>query len=129
MFISTVETVSCLAQWKEGSSRYFLGLVSYQHHASYEERFRCFVYERSKHGSGGNGEFGHLHGSHSSTKFHTHSHRNNGSDGVIPTIDQIYRVAQSGDASCNGLSSMEGSRTMNLKKGKDKIVLSENSFL
>lgn len=32
---------------------------------------------------------------------------------------EIYRVAQSGDATCNGLfSPMEGSRTMTLMKGK-----------
>jgi len=33
--------------------------------------------------------------------------------------DEVYRVAQSGDATCNGLfSPMEGSRTMTLRKGE-----------
>lgn len=118
--IYLVEELQCLASWKEGSSRYFLGLISYQHHASYEERFRCFVYERSKHG--------HSH-HNSSPKHHPHSLSLHSRGGVIEEGDNstnfpsgggehIYRVAQSGDPSCNGLSSMEGSRTMVLRRGK-----------
>lgn len=38
---------------------------------------------------------------------------------------EIYRVAQSGDATCNGLfSPMEGSRTMTLMKGEVQLFLS-----
>lgn len=43
---SIVESVECIAQWKEGSTYYFLGLIS-RHHVSpydYEDRFRCFAY-------------------------------------------------------------------------------------
>ena len=35
-----------------------------------------------------------------------------------------YRVAQSGDATCNGLfSATEGSRTMALKRGKKLLLI------
>jgi len=137
-FLQTVEELQCLASWKEGSSRYFLGLVQYTHHASYEDRFRCFAYERTKHqgsfgfpsgrGIDGISSFGHLnpsHNSHGGGKSHGHGggggtpdhfrlHNHNGSSNP----EQIYHVAQSGDATCNGLSSMEGSRTMTLRRGK-----------
>jgi len=44
---STVESVECLAQWKEGSTYYFLGLISHDHVSAfdYEDRFRCFAYQ------------------------------------------------------------------------------------
>ncbi|XP_053676794.1 uncharacterized protein LOC128726968 [Anopheles nili] len=78
---STVEELTCLAWWKDGNSRYLVGLVSHHHATSNEERFRCFVYEK-------------LSGS-----------------------DAEYKLAQSGDATCNGLESAEvGSRIMTLKK-------------
>jgi hypothetical protein len=77
----------CLASWKDGSTRYLVGTV---HHAmvhSNEDRYRCFVYERSQ----GQGQEKHV----------------------------TYDVAQSGDATCNGLlSAKEGSRTMRLTKSK-----------
>ncbi|CAG7823284.1 unnamed protein product [Allacma fusca] len=76
--------------------------MQYRHHASYEERYRCFVYEKTKKG-GGTGQY-------------------NNSDSNI-----IVRVAQSGDATCNGLSPSEGSRTMTLRKGTTKSPL-ENKF-
>jgi len=89
-----VEEVECIAGWKEGSYRFLVGRV---HHSngipmSTEDRFKCFIYERTTSqrqlkGSGGSG-------------------------------DIEYRVAQSGDATCSGLfSPLEGSRTMILKKG------------
>ncbi|GFG35566.1 hypothetical protein Cfor_00062, partial [Coptotermes formosanus] len=82
---STVEELVCLASWKDGSTRYLVGTV---HHAmvhSNEDRYRCFVYERSQ----GQGQEKHV----------------------------TYDVAQSGDATCNGLlSAKEGSRTMRLTK-------------
>ncbi|KFB42689.1 AGAP005275-PA-like protein [Anopheles sinensis] len=77
----SVEELTCLAWWKDGNSRYLVGLVSHHHATSNEERFRCFVYEK-------------LSGS-----------------------DAEYKLAQSGDATCNGLESAEvGSRIMTLKK-------------
>lgn len=42
--ILSVEELTCLAQWKDGNSRYLVGLVSHHHATSNEERFRCFVY-------------------------------------------------------------------------------------
>nr|CAD7394573.1 unnamed protein product [Timema cristinae] len=91
---STVEELQCLATWKEGSSRYLVGKVHHNHATSNEDRYRCFVYEKSALPVG----------------YTASEHVSNG-EGVD------YQVAQSGDATCNGLSSaMEGSRTMILKK-------------
>ncbi|XP_063230037.1 uncharacterized protein LOC134535094 [Bacillus rossius redtenbacheri] len=91
---STVEELQCLATWKEGSSRYLVGKVRHSHATSNEDRYRCFVYERSALAAAGGGGSG-----------------AGGDDGVD------FRVAQSGDATCNGLfSPMEGSRTMTLRK-------------
>jgi hypothetical protein len=43
---------------------------------------------------------------------------------------EVYRVAQSGDATCNGLfSPMEGSRTMTLRKGESLLPYLSASFL
>lgn len=90
--VLSVEELQCLATWKEGSSRYLVGKVHHSHASSNEERYRCFVYEKASLGT----EPEYLHGD----------------DGVD------FRVAQSGDATCNGLSSpLEGSRTMTLSKG------------
>lgn len=72
---STVEELTCLATWKDGNSRYLVGLVSHHHATSNEERYRCFVYEKMA-GSGGSKE-------------------------------AEYKLAQSGDATCNGLDSAE----------------------
>nr|CAD7267677.1 unnamed protein product [Timema shepardi] len=92
---STVEELQCLATWKEGSSRYLVGKVHHNHATSNEDRYRCFVYEKSALPVG---------------YAAASEHVSNG-EGVD------YQVAQSGDATCNGLSSaMEGSRTMTLKK-------------
>lgn len=41
-----VEELTCLATWKDGNSRYLVGLVSHHHAVSNEERYRCFVYEK-----------------------------------------------------------------------------------
>ncbi|XP_067004830.2 uncharacterized protein [Anabrus simplex] len=97
---STVEELQCLATWKEGSSRYLVGKVRHSHATSNEDRYRCFVYEKATLAAtaGANGEHGEL----------LMDPRDDGVD---------FRVAQSGDATCNGLfSPMEGSRTMTLKK-------------
>lgn len=82
-----VEELECLAVWKEGSSRYLVGKLHHNHATSNEDRFRCFVYEKSS-----------------------------ATSEIDDRVD--YRVAQSGDATCNGLfSATEGSRTMTLRKG------------
>lgn len=151
---ATEEELQCLAAWKEGSYRYFLGLVQYRHHASsYEDRFRCFAYEViGSNGGGGSGQnVGNIRRGELllSSHHNSHSHQqypqtlalgrsrpkpyhgvsmiggtgsgsnNNGSSphNLMSTSEIVYRVEQSGDATCNGLSTMEGSRTMFLRKG------------
>lgn len=100
-----VEEVECIAGWKEGSYRFLVGRV---HHSngipmSTEDRFKCFIYER------------------------TTSQRQLKGSGMSGDIE--YRVAQSGDATCSGLfSPLEGSRTMILKKGITYIIPT-NTFL
>lgn len=42
-----VEELTCLATWKDGNARYLVGLVTHHHATSNEERFRCFVYEKT----------------------------------------------------------------------------------
>ncbi|KAK3919520.1 Cation channel sperm-associated protein 2 [Frankliniella fusca] len=79
----TVEELECVADWKEGSTRYMVGRLQYHHKtlASDEERYRCFVYEPTAEG---------------------------------------YSVAQSGDATCTGLTSATvGSRNMRLTRVED----------
>lgn len=41
-----MEELTCLATWKDGNSRYLVGLVSHHHAISNEDRYRCFVYEK-----------------------------------------------------------------------------------
>lgn len=95
-----VEEVECIAGWKEGSYRFLVGRV---HHSngipmSTEDRFKCFIYER------------------------TTSQRQ--LKGSSTSGDVEYRVAQSGDATCSGLfSPLEGSRTMILKKGTSLSIV------
>ncbi|CAK1603830.1 unnamed protein product [Parnassius mnemosyne] len=92
---STVEELECLATWKEGSLRFLVGKLHHNHATSNEDRYRCFVYEKT------NGI-----GSSIAMK-----------DSVSAAVGVEYRVAQSGDATCNGLfSATEGSRTMALKR-------------
>lgn len=87
---STVEELECLAAWKEGSLRFLVGKLHHNHATSNEDRYRCFVYEKT----------------------------NSISSASVKDGDDVeYRVAQSGDATCNGLfSATEGSRTMALKR-------------
>ncbi|XP_017081900.2 uncharacterized protein LOC108115132 isoform X2 [Drosophila eugracilis] len=88
---STVEELTCLATWKDGNSRYLVGLVSHHHAISNEERYRCFVYEKISSLMGG--------------------------PSLPSSKDAEYKLAQSGDATCNGLDSAEvGSRIMSLRK-------------
>jgi len=82
-----VEELVCLASWKDGSTRYLVGKLHHPMAHSDEDRYRCFVYERSQ--------------------------------GQGRERRSTYDVAQSGDATCNGLlSAKEGSRTMRLTKSK-----------
>ncbi|KAK0176739.1 hypothetical protein PV328_000846 [Microctonus aethiopoides] len=108
---SAVEELECLALWKEGSSRYLVGRLHHGHASSNEERYRCFVYERVGQSVGGlnRGTLGMATVDHEMTL---------PAGGPNPeSTPEVYRVAQSGDATCNGLfSPMEGSRTMTLTK-------------
>jgi len=109
--------MECLASWKEGSSRYLVGLIQYQHHASYEDRFRCFAYERPN--SSGRYSPSWMSDENSfptRMNFSTYHEHNDDGDNNSET-NKIMRVAQSGDATCNGLAAMEGSRTMTMQKG------------
>lgn len=108
---STVEELQCLATWKEGSSRYLVGKVHHNHATSNEDRFRCFVYEKTTQNQ-----------VISSDTNHTPANGGTGTSLSTSVVD--YRVAQSGDATCNGLfSATEGSRTMTLRKGELNEVL------
>ncbi|KAJ8668565.1 hypothetical protein QAD02_010228 [Eretmocerus hayati] len=111
---SAVEELECLGTWKEGSNRYLVGrLHSQSHSLSNEDRYRCFVYERG--------------GSSSAMGLNRAAAAALGI-ATAPPLDpdmavrpegspDVYRVAQSGDATCNGLfSPLEGSRTMTLTK-------------
>ena len=44
---SAVEQMECLAHWKEGSKHYMVAEMSHDHVHSDENRYRCFVYEKS----------------------------------------------------------------------------------
>lgn len=77
---SRVEELTCLGFWKEGSMRYLVGKLDHRNAKTDEDKFRCFVYERTKE------------------------------------AEADFLVAQSGDATCDGLiSPNEGSRTMKLR--------------
>lgn len=92
LFSFTVEELQCIALWKEGTSWYLVGKMHHGHSTSNEDRFRCFVYEKINPSN--------------------HGHSAKAAEGIE------FSVAQSGDATCNGLfSPMEGSRTMTLRKG------------
>ena len=84
-----------MAVWKDGSLRYLMGKLQHQSATSDEDRYRCFVYERL---------------SQSVPMAVRDPHR--------PT----FLLAQSGDATCSGLTSpTEGSRTLKLVKGTARI--------
>ncbi|XP_034191073.1 uncharacterized protein LOC117609183 [Osmia lignaria lignaria] len=108
---SAVEELECLATWKEGSSRYLVGRLHHGHASSNEDRYRCFVYEKA-----GQTVQGNLH--RAAMGMGAMDHDVSLQSGPVPEgAAEIYRVAQSGDATCNGLfSPMEGSRTMTLMK-------------
>nr|XP_018905073.1 PREDICTED: uncharacterized protein LOC109035778 isoform X1 [Bemisia tabaci]XP_018905074.1 PREDICTED: uncharacterized protein LOC109035778 isoform X1 [Bemisia tabaci] len=106
---SAVEELQCLATWKEGSSRYLVGKVHHSHATSNEDRYRCFVYEKT-----------------SSTNMvaNMEQYGANIFNGIGMPMgrradeDVEFQIAQSGDATCNGLfTPLEGSRIMTLRKG------------
>ncbi|XP_043475719.1 uncharacterized protein LOC122507190 isoform X2 [Leptopilina heterotoma] len=111
---SSKEELECLATWKEGSSRYLVGRLNHDHATSNEDRYRCFVYERADQNVQGN-----LNRATSGVGLENNEQEvllSNGLSMENSSIE-IFNVAQSGDATCNGLfSPMEGSRTMKLTK-------------
>ena len=79
--------MSCLATWKEGSSRYLVALMNHSHVYTDESRNRCFVYQRQRQSHHGDSK------------------------------EAVYKMAQSNQASCLGLWSVdEGYKTFTLKK-------------
>lgn len=109
----SVEELECLATWKEGSSRYLVGRLHHGHASSNEDRYRCFVYEKAGQTVQGNLN-------RAAMGIGAIEHEVALPAGPVPEGSaEVYRVAQSGDATCNGLfSPMEGSRTMTLRKGE-----------
>ena len=82
------EEMSCLATWKEGSRRYMVSMMNHSHVHNDDSRYRCFIYQKLRHGGGG-----------SSGK------------------EVTYKMAQSSWASCLGLWNVdEGYKTFTLKK-------------
>ncbi|ODN00492.1 hypothetical protein Ocin01_06185, partial [Orchesella cincta] len=80
-FLCAAEELQCLAEWRDGAYHFLVGKLNYQLAASNEDRYRCFIYERTK---------GH-----------------------------IIKIAESGDATCIGLSTpVEGARTLTFQKSK-----------
>lgn len=130
-----MEELQCLGTWKEGSSRYLLGRFTYQHHASNEERFRCFVYEKSKKG----GVFsspaiqvvqGNLGNNSAAAALTSNANNNNNGggnqgQGQGGSSDVLFRVAQSGDATCNGLTP----QVINVMQYKISIILHINIII
>lgn len=108
---SAVEELECLATWKEGSSRYLVGRLHHGHASSNEDRYRCFVYEKAGQTVQGNLN-------RAAMGMGAMDHEVALPGGPVPEGSaEVYQVAQSGDATCNGLfSPMEGSRTMTLRK-------------
>ncbi len=96
VFSDAVEELECMASWKEGSFRFLVGLMQYPHPSSFEDRFRCFSYEKGN-------------------KFGSSRAQSNHSEGDERVT---FRVAQSGDATCLGLTPYEGSKTLSLHRGK-----------
>lgn len=120
---STAEELQCLATWKEGSARYLVGKVHHSHATSNEDRFRCFVYEQvnahSANSLAGNGLALGLGLGLGMDEEAMGAMGAMGGMGRGHDAGVVFRVAQSGDATCNGLSSdMEGSRTMTLYKAE-----------
>lgn len=98
------EELSCLATWKEGSSHYLVASMNHSHIYTDNERYRCFVYQRQR--------------PHHQQSHH-HHHQIHEDDGTGPndSPEVIYKMAQSNQASCLGLWSVdEGYKTFTFKK-------------
>lgn len=119
-----MEELECLATWKEGSSRYLVGRLHHGHASSNEDRYRCFVYEKAGQTVQGNLN-------RAAMGMGTMDHEVPLPNGPMPEgTAEVYRVAQSGDATCNGLfSPMEGSRTMTLRKGESRWRIDGQIFI
>lgn len=77
----TVEELECLATWKESSNHYLVGRLHHRMATTDEQRYRCFIYQKSD--------------------------------------PHTYQLGQSGEATCNGLLSLnDGSRTIKLKRSE-----------
>ena len=93
--------MECRGSWSEGPFRYLVAKVNRLNHllhpsapASDEERFRCFVYSTRAGNSSSADDIEHL------------------------------ELAQSADATCNGLySPRDGSKTIKLSKGKNNYLV------
>lgn len=89
--------MECLATWRDGSNHYLIGKIYNRiaigsNEISNEERYRCFVFETMKNHSDVDPATGHFR-----------------------TIG--YKVAQSGDASCTGVTSTDtGARALTITK-------------
>ncbi|XP_073978125.1 uncharacterized protein isoform X2 [Rhodnius prolixus] len=76
---AAVEELECLATWKESSNHYLVGRLHHRMATTDEQRYRCFIYQKSD--------------------------------------PHTYQLGQSGEATCNGLLSLnDGSRTIKLKR-------------
>lgn len=111
-----MEELECLATWKEGSNRYLVGRLHNGHSLSNEDRYRCFVYERGGQNVAGLNRAAAAALGIASVLDHEMAAAAGGPN--VEGSPEVYKVAQSGDATCNGLfSPLEGSRTMTLTKG------------
>ncbi|KAI9551902.1 hypothetical protein GHT06_022237 [Daphnia sinensis] len=107
---SSEEQLECLAQWKDGSLRYLMGRLQHQGATSDEDRYRCFVYEKIQAPSSSQS-------SSSSLTLPAGSGPASGSTERHRPVTIL--LAQSGDATCSGLTSpTEGSRTLKLTKAE-----------
>ncbi|KAK9506082.1 hypothetical protein O3M35_008080 [Rhynocoris fuscipes] len=76
---AAVEELECLATWKESSSHYLVGRMHHSLATTDEQRYRCFIYQK--------------------------------------TDSRTYQLAQSGEATCNGMLTLgDGSRTLKLRR-------------
>lgn len=114
------EQLECLALWKEGSNRYLVGRVHNGNTpTSNEDRYRCFVYERAGQSVTGGLNRAANAAALGMTSVLDHEIVAAAARPIPEGTPEIYQVAQSGDATCNGLfSPLEGSRTMTLTKGE-----------
>ena len=109
-YVFIEEQLECLAQWKDGSLRYLMGRLQHQGATSDEDRYRCFVYEKIQPPPPST--------SSSLSPLLLPSTSSSTSAGERHNRQPTFLLAQSGDATCSGLTSpTEGSRTLKLTKG------------